>query len=117
MISVVILCGGSSSRMNYDKNKVLLPLDGKEIFIHSLEKFSQFSDDIIIVSNTNDYNEIKEKYPNVVLGGETRQESVYCGVVVAKYAKILIHDGARPFISTGDIQKIIDISNTYSLAF
>ena len=117
VISVVILCGGSSSRMNHDKNKVLLPLDGKEIFIHSLEKFSQFSDDIIVVSNPNDYNEIKEKYSNVVLGGVTRQDSVYCGVLAAKNEKVLIHDGARPFISTGDIEKIIDAANTCSLAF
>ena len=117
MISVVILCGGCSSRMNHSKNKVLLPLAGKEIFMHSLEKFADFSTDIIVVANSNDYAEIKELYPNVVLGGETRQDSVYSGVSVAKNEKVLIHDGARPFLSTVDIQKIIDVSNDSSLAF
>ena len=117
MISVVILCGGSSSRMNTEINKVLLPLDDKPLFMFSLEKFLDFSDDIIVVSNSKDYETIKELYPNVVLGGESRQDSVYNGVLATKYDKVLIHDGARPFVTYEDIKKIIETSNEYPLAF
>ena len=117
MISVIVLCAGSSMRMGQGKNKVLLPLDDKPVFMHSVEKFLAFSDDVIVVSNINDFEEIKEIYPNVILGGATRQESVFCGVKNAKYDKILIHDGARPFVSTLDIKKIIEVSNNKPLAF
>ena len=117
MISVVILCAGSSARMGQDKNKILLPLDDKPIFMHSVEKFLEFSDDVLVVVSQNDYEEIKEIYPNVILGGATRQESVFCGVKAAKYDKILIHDGARPFITTKDINKMVEVSNYSSLAF
>ena len=76
MISVIILCGGTSTRMNGDKNKVLLPLAGKPIFIHSVDKFKTVSTDIVVVANENDFEEIKLYHDNVVLGGATRQDSV-----------------------------------------
>ena len=117
MISVVILCGGSSTRMNSDKNKVLLPLSGRPIFMHSLEKFKAISNDIVVVANENDLEEIKLYHDNIVLGGATRQDSVYAGVVKCQYDKILIHDGARPFISGDDINKMVEASNRVDLAF
>ena len=117
MISAVILCAGSSVRMNCFKNKVLLPLDGKPIFMHSLEKLSEFCDDIVVVSNNCDYEEIKSYYSNVVLGGATRQESVYEGINACKHNFVLVHDGARPFVSSADIKKMIEASKEYELAF
>mgnify|MGYP003290099023 CR=1 FL=1 len=117
MISVVVLCAGSSTRMGQEKNKVLLPLDDKPMFMHSVEKFLEFSDDVVVVTNANDYDEIIKSYSNVVLGGATRQESVYCGIKHTKYNKILIHDGARPFVASEDICKMVEVSNHSSLAF
>ena len=108
MISVVILCAGSSTRMNQGKNKVLLPLNNKPIFMHSLEKFLDFSSDVIVVSNEENFDEIKSIYPNVVLGGKSRQESVYNGIKACKNERVLVHDGARPFVSKEDINKLID---------
>lgn len=108
MISVVIVCGGSSTRMNAGKNKVLLPLLDMPIFMHSLNKFKEFSNDIIVVANKDDFDEIKKYHDNVVVGGATRQESVYQGVKNALYDTILVHDGARPFLSKSDIKKIVE---------
>lgn len=117
MISVVILCAGSSTRMNQGVNKVLLPLDNKPVFMHSLEKFQQFSSDIVVVTNELDYEEIKSIYPNVILGGKNRQDSVYNGIKACKYDKVLVHDGARPFVATKDINNLINASNDTRLAF
>lgn len=117
MISVIIVCAGNSSRMNMDKNKVLLPLDNKPIFLYSLEKFTKYFNDVIVVANENDIEEIKHYHDNVILGGATRGESVYNGIKQAKYDKILIHDGARPFITNEDILKMIDAANICDLAF
>lgn len=108
MFSVVIVCGGSSTRMNGCCNKVLLPLLDMPVFMHSLNKFKEFSSDIVVVSNKDDYEEISKYHDNVVLGGATRQESVYQGVMKCRHQNILIHDGARPFISKNDISKIVE---------
>ena len=107
MISVVILCAGSSTRFNGEKNKVLLSLGDKPVFMHSVDKFKKYSDDIIVVSNEKDIKEILNYYNNVVLGGNTRQGSVYQGVQKCKYEKVLIHDGARPFVSEEEIKTLI----------
>ena len=117
MISVVILCGGLSSRMEINVNKVLLPLEDKPVFMHSVDKFKSMTDDIIVVANINDYEEILTYHDNVVIGGATRQESVYHGVLNAKYDKVFIHDGARPLISIEDINKMVEESNKCDLAF
>lgn len=117
MVSVVIVCGGSSTRMNNEVNKVLLPLLDKPIFMHSLLKFKEFCSDIVVVANQKDYEEIKHYHDNVVLGGATRQDSVANGVNACKYDKVLIHDGARPFITSCDIEKMIEVSNESNLAF
>lgn len=116
-ISVVILCAGSSSRMNSEKNKVLLPLLDKPIFMHSLSKFMEFSDDVVVVSNEENFKEINSYYDKVVLGGATRQDSVSNGIAVCKYDKVLVHDGARPFITKEDIRKMIAAAETSNLAF
>ena len=108
MISVVIVCGGTSSRFGKEVNKVLLPLGDKPIFMHSVEKFSKFSDDVIVVANINDVKEIKQYHCNVVLGGKSRQESVFNGVIKARHNRILIHDGARPFVSEEEILSLIN---------
>lgn len=117
MISVVILCGGLSSRMEINVNKVLLPLEDKPVFMHSVCKFKSITDDIIVVANVNDYEEILTYHDNVVIGGATRQESVYHGVLNAKYDKVFIHDGARPLISIEDINKMVEASKKCDLAF
>jgi 2-C-methyl-D-erythritol 2,4-cyclodiphosphate synthase/2-C-methyl-D-erythritol 4-phosphate cytidylyltransferase len=85
--------------------------------MHSLEKFKAISDNIVVVVNENDLEEIKLCHDNVVLGGTTRQDSVYAGVQKCQYDKILIHDGARPFISEDDINRMVEASNTVDLAF
>lgn len=117
MISVVIVCAGNSTRMKLSTNKVLLPLGDTVVLMHSLLKFKEITDDIIVVSNENDIEEIKKYHDNVTLGGSCREESVYAGVIKAKYDKVFIHDGARPFISKEDILSLVEASNTCELAF
>ena len=117
MISVVIVCAGNSTRMNLDTNKVLLPLGDSVILMHSVSKFKEFTDDIIVVCNQNDIEEISKYHSNVTLGGTTREESVYNGISKAKYGKVFVHDGARPFVSREDILKLIESTKTCELAF
>lgn len=117
MISVIIVCAGNSTRMNIGCNKVLLPLGDSNILMHSLLKFKEITDDIIVVCNNSDIEEIKKYHSNVTLGGKSREDSVYAGVKLAKYDKVFIHDGARPFISMDDINNLIKVTNECDLAF
>ena len=111
MFSAVILCAGSSSRMNISGNKVLLPLLNMPIFMHSVNKFKELTDDVIVVCSESDFNEIKNYHDNVTIGGTNRQDSVYQGVLKAKYDKILIHDGARPFITINEIEDLLALED------
>ena len=117
MVSVVIVCAGKGTRMNVNTNKILLPLDGKPIFMHSVDKFKKYTSDIVVVSNKEDYEEIKKYHENVVLGGKTRQESVRNGVKATNFRRVLIHDGARPFVSDEDILKMINLDEDIKSAF
>ena len=106
MISVILLMGGNSSRMNLNENKLFLPLGDKLVFEHSLSKFLNYDFEIICVTQQK-YIGYLEKYKEqvkIVIGGNTRQESVYNGLNACSNEYVIIHDAARPFIT----KKIID---------
>ena len=106
MISVILMMAGSSSRMNQKENKLFLQLGNKLVFEHSLEMFLNNGLDVICVTKP-EYIHYLSKYENkvkIVLGGETRQESVYNGLVACQNDYVMIHDAARPLIT----QRIID---------
>ena len=116
----LILAAGSGSRMgNADKPKQFLPIYGKPLMIHTIEAFESHDEVEAIVVVTNDIyiDQVKvwckqydlSKVRAVVAGGNSRQISVYNGLLAveelisSKDDIVLIHDAARPLIS----QKII----------
>lgn len=113
MISSILLMAGTASRMNMNTNKVLLPLGDKLVYEYSLEVLLKYTDQVILVINENDEQIIKSKLPKNVkytFGGNTRGQSVYNGLKLADGDYIIIHDGARPFISDDLIKNIITMS-------
>lgn len=106
MITVILMMAGSSSRMNISENKLFLPLGDKLVFEHSLDLFINEGLDIICVTKP-EYIKYLNKYNDkvkIVIGGETRQQSVYNGLLACDNEYVIIHDAARPFIS----KKILD---------
>ena len=111
----IILASGSSSRFGGELPKQFIEIDGKTILEHSVNAFeiNENITDIIVVCNP-DYIELSKeilsnkfsKIRHIITGGKTRQESSYIGVSLVEKdnANVLIHDGARPFVS----QKIIN---------
>ena len=67
MISIVVVCAGNSTRMNLGTNKVLLPLGDDIILMHSLKKFKEVSDDIIVVCSSLDIDEVKSCISNFTI--------------------------------------------------
>lgn len=116
MNGVVIVAAGTGSRMNMGINKQFIKLEGKEIIAYTIEKFYNNSniEDIVVVVKEDESEffkkEILDKYNfkniKIAYGGKERQDSVYNGLKLLdeKCNVVLIHDGARPFVS----DKIID---------
>ena len=123
-IDCIILAAGRSIRMNMELSKQFLEINGKPILYYSLYKFlnHKYINRVILVLNPEQekycrervihrFFRDKEKNIYIVYGGETRQDSVFNGLkyVISDY--VLIHDGARPFVSYNCITK--GIKNAY----
>ena len=123
----IVLAAGQGKRMGTDVAKQFLLLDGKPILYYSLAVFEQSSyiDETILVTNPEGLSVCEEmvkeygfkKVSSIVLGGKERYHSVWRGLQTAALdegddskavAYVLIHDGARPFISEEIIKRNID---------
>lgn len=124
MFSALILAGGSASRMN-GINKQLALLDGVPVVIRSALAFqrSEMVSEIILAVPAGQ----EERYRNlckeygvsklraVAAGGSTRALSVKNALaqVSPECRYIAIHDGARPLIPTGDIDRVLSDAVEY----
>ena len=112
MITGIILAAGKSTRLNSKSPKPFLKINSKRILNYSVATFQEHVDKIIIVVPSEWHQKIKNEYKNhnVIIGGETRKESSYKGLLACHQntSKVLIHDAARPFVNK---QIIIDCIN------
>ncbi len=119
-ILAIVLAGGAGKRMGAPTNKQFLLLDNKPIIVHTLQVFEECKpvDGVYLVVNQKDLpliqEEILEQYRfnkivKLVIGGRLRQDSVKNGLDAIENPCdiIIIHDGARPFISPSFIEKSI----------
>ena len=105
--SCVIVAAGKGSRMNLGYNKAYYMLDDKCILEHTIKAFKDDHDckEIIVVCDNDDFKaHIKDDDVILVSGGATRSDSVYNGLQKVSYEYVMIHDGARPYVSS----KILD---------
>lgn len=119
---VIIVAGGTGSRMNSDVPKQLIPVKGKPVIVYTIEKFLAYDKDIklIIVSHKDYLQQIKqltrEFFPGREItfteGGKTRFHSVKNGLEQIKESNgvVAIHDAARPMVS------VKTIANCFALA-
>lgn len=115
-IKTIITAGGTSTR--YGKtNKLLEKVHSKEIIKHTVEAFLGVNkiNEIIICANKSIIDELKNIFQGmekikIIEGGQTRQQSVFNGLKKITYCDyILIHDGARPMITSEIIQNAIEM--------
>ena len=127
MISAIVLAGGRGKRMNQPVSKQFINLKGKPILYYTLKKFidNEKIDKIILVLPKDEINfcktQILDKYnlkvDKIVEGGKERQDSVFNGLKAIEESDIvLIHDGARPFVSNRIIEEGIKYANIYGAA-
>lgn len=115
---VIIPAAGQGKRMNAGRNKQFIELEKVPIIIHTLKVFEEHSLclGIILVINEAekaDFLKLIEKYQitkvkHLVPGGQERQFSVYNGMkAVMEGEQVLVHDGARPFITQKSIEDLL----------
>lgn len=114
--NIIIVAGGTGSRMNPDIPKQFLPLDGLPVLMHTINAFLKFdpSARIIIALPREFYsfwNTLCLKYNFQVRhefteGGETRTQSVKNALaLIPASGYTAIHDAVRPLVSEGTIRR------------
>ncbi len=113
-IGLILLAAGSGTRMQSPKNKVLIPLKGKPLFLYALEAFiaSGVVDETVIVCRPEEEAELKAHLPALpfpcvfAYGGQVRQDSVYHGLCALSESIdfVMVHDSARPYIQPSTIK-------------
>src|SRR5690349_15918985 len=115
MLSAIIVAGGSSRRMGFDKLFALVA--GEPVIAHAVRAFEGASsiNEIVVVAREERHREIGElirakafkKVRSIAPGGERRQDSVRAGMdrVDRESTYIAVHDAARALIRPEQIER------------
>jgi 2-C-methyl-D-erythritol 4-phosphate cytidylyltransferase len=122
----VIPAAGFGVRMNSDRAKQFLSLDGRPVLAVTLGVFEASGDidAVVLVAPPNDVGYCREeiverfgftKVETIVPGGERRQDSVRLGIEATegKYDLVVIHDGVRPLIDKALLKRVTEASLTH----
>lgn len=127
---VVMLSGGVGTRMRSDGfPKQYMEVDGKPVLIYALEPFDRCREihSIVIVASVKWHKQIRKwleqfgisKPVQLVVNGDSRQESVYNGMQACAERsespedKVLIHEAVRPLVTGKIIRDCISTLNRY----
>ena len=118
----VIVAAGSASRMG-GIDKVMAPLKGEPMIVHTVRAFQECDaiSEIVIVTREDlilpitDLCRGFEKVTAVIRGGASRQESVNNGLsALSKEVQLAaIQDGARPLVTWQLIDRVVRAANSY----
>lgn len=123
----IILAGGKGKRMNAPVSKQFINIDEKPVIYYTIKKFEECSkiDEIVLVLPKDEIEyfntEIQSKFnfniSKIVEGGKDRSDSVYNALNSINGAQIvLIHDGARAFVSNEIIENGIKYAQEFGAA-
>lgn len=118
-VTAIILAAGQGKRMNATVAKQFLMLEDKPILFYSIKAFEEsLVDEIILVCSQGQTEYCTDniitpygfkKVISVIEGGEERYDSVNRALLAVDNTDyVLIHDGARPFVSSDLINEVID---------
>ncbi|EJS62149.1 2-C-methyl-D-erythritol 4-phosphate cytidylyltransferase [Bacillus cereus] len=124
MYTLIIPAAGQGKRMGAGKNKLFLLINKVPIIVHTLRAFEKDKacKSIIMAINEEErpyFEELMQKYPiekkvQFIQGGAERQDSVYNALQHASDVEyVLVHDGARPFVTNKVIQDVLTAAETY----
>lgn len=105
-------------------DKLLEPIDGRPALAWSLTALANAPsvDRLILVTAPERLAEmealpwVREVGPTVVAGGERRQDSVAAGLGACRAEVVLIHDGARPFVTVQTVEAVAAAARQHGAA-
>lgn len=128
-ICVLIPAAGEGSRLESAVKKPYLTLAQKPILARTIQQFEQNTavDEIFVIVNEADFEICNttvlepyafQKVRRLVAGGATRQLSVYNGIrsLPADTDFVIVHDGARPFVTDETIFACLDAAAEWGAA-
>jgi molybdenum cofactor guanylyltransferase len=126
MKSLIILCGGLSTRMGKDKGS--MSYDGKPMVVHLIESLKQVADEILLVlRNESQYRIYKDMLSNysIIENSEFKilmdtitdkgpLGGIYTGMNAINSEKAMVVPCDSPFISKELVSQLFEISEKYN---
>jgi 2-C-methyl-D-erythritol 4-phosphate cytidylyltransferase len=123
-LSAIVVAAGSSTRAGCDK--LFAQIGGRPVIQYALDAFEQTPcvDEMIVVCRADMTDAIQSLFTNgtklraIISGGERRQDSVAAGLdAVSPSAEfVAVHDGARPLITPGEIERVFSAAQKHGAA-
>jgi len=118
-LGMIVLAGGVGKRIGRPFPKQFLLLGGKPLLIHVLEKARAIPaiDRVVITCPEAHLEETRRLVANhgfdarfkSILGGGSRQESVFLGLAeLADCDSVIIHEAVRPLVTVDEFRALID---------
>ncbi len=116
----LVPAAGGGVRMRAARPKQYLPLLGRAVILHTLERLCSYAriQGVLVGIAPGDryWSQLPCRFPRLLgtfMGGETRAATVLNGLrALAQYAQpqdwVLVHDAARPCVRHSDIDKLIE---------
>lgn len=128
-VSAIVAAAGEGKRMGSLGNKQLLLLAGKPVLAHTLEvlESSELVDEVVLLAPETLVESYRtrvvdafgfRKVRDIIPGGRERQDSVWKGLeaIDPEGDLVLIHDGARPFVTGDLIRRVVDAARSFGAA-
>jgi 2-C-methyl-D-erythritol 4-phosphate cytidylyltransferase len=130
----VVLCAGQGARMGAARNKVFLPLGDRPVIVHTLTVFERAPaiDEVLLVAHSAEVSYCQTvilarspfaKVTGVIAGGASRHQSEQRAldalrgrIEAGEIAVVLMHDGARPFVTPQQIAQVIEAARIHGAA-
>ncbi len=125
---LLLMMGGSGTRLGADRPKQYIEIDGIPIFFYILRSYTQLDciDEIIIVSNEMWIDYVQQwvdrlqtdKEISIIAGGKTRSHSVYNGLKsISNRANdediVMFHDATHPYVDEPGTIAVIESIEEY----
>lgn len=118
MYTLVLLSGGTGTRMHNAVPKQYMLLAGKPVIMHIIERIDSIDriSEVIVVCAKEYVSSIElmlnqygiKKRVRFAPAGDTRQASVRSGLELVTTDDVIIHEAARPFVKAEDFDNLID---------
>ena len=118
-VCAIVCAAGRGERAGFSKNKLLVPVGGRTVLERTVSAFDfPGIEEILVTASEEDREEISRLFAGfpkvrVVSGGATRTQSVFRALGENRCDIVLVHDGARPFVSRRCIENCIRSVKTF----